>query len=165
IRRDDLGQHEKSWLKRVVPARLTRPRIGRLCRSSSHMVHTSPQGAVQWHCPQTKKPKIVREDRLDYQRTLVDPILSNLANGVYLIHIETTKNGVYQIGAVVEDTSSFVSLCAKPEMKPNPELRKARNIVVSNSSNSDSVSSFDNSSPITNTFDFVEYCSTNSFAK
>ncbi|RDX89801.1 hypothetical protein CR513_28423, partial [Mucuna pruriens] len=42
-------------------------------------------------------------------------------------------------------------------------LRKARNIVVSGSSNS--VSSFDNSSPVTNTSDFVEYSSTNNFAE
>ncbi|RDY09841.1 hypothetical protein CR513_05730, partial [Mucuna pruriens] len=42
-------------------------------------------------------------------------------------------------------------------------LRKARNIVVSNSSNS--VSSSDNSSPITNTVDSVEYSSSNNFAE
>ncbi|RDX76040.1 hypothetical protein CR513_44012, partial [Mucuna pruriens] len=42
-------------------------------------------------------------------------------------------------------------------------LRKVRNIVVSNSSNS--VSSSDNSSPVTNTSDSVEYTSTNNFAE
>ncbi|RDX97224.1 hypothetical protein CR513_20025, partial [Mucuna pruriens] len=42
-------------------------------------------------------------------------------------------------------------------------LRKARNIVVSNSSNF--VSSYDNSSLVINTSDFVEYSSTNNFVK
>ncbi|RDX74826.1 hypothetical protein CR513_45385, partial [Mucuna pruriens] len=42
-------------------------------------------------------------------------------------------------------------------------LRKARNIVVCNSFNS--VSSSDNSSLVTNTFDSVEYSSTNNFAE
>ncbi|RDX69430.1 hypothetical protein CR513_51461, partial [Mucuna pruriens] len=42
-------------------------------------------------------------------------------------------------------------------------LRKARNIVVSNSSNY--VSSFDNSSHVTKTYDSVEYSGTNNFAK
>ncbi|RDX93006.1 hypothetical protein CR513_24785, partial [Mucuna pruriens] len=42
-------------------------------------------------------------------------------------------------------------------------LRKARNFVVSNSSNS--VSSFDNSTPVTNTFDSIEYSSTNNSAE
>ncbi|RDX74876.1 hypothetical protein CR513_45310, partial [Mucuna pruriens] len=42
-------------------------------------------------------------------------------------------------------------------------LRKARNIVVSNSSNS--VSSSDNSSPITNIYNFVEFSSIDSFAE
>ncbi|RDX87920.1 hypothetical protein CR513_30552, partial [Mucuna pruriens] len=42
-------------------------------------------------------------------------------------------------------------------------LRKTRNIVVSNSSNS--VSSSDNSSLVTNNFDFVEYSSTNNFVE
>ncbi|RDX77173.1 hypothetical protein CR513_42745, partial [Mucuna pruriens] len=42
-------------------------------------------------------------------------------------------------------------------------LRKARNIVVTNSSNS--ISSSDNSNPVTNTFDSVEYSSTNNFAE
>ncbi|RDX83355.1 hypothetical protein CR513_35735, partial [Mucuna pruriens] len=42
-------------------------------------------------------------------------------------------------------------------------LRKARNIVVSNSSNS--ISSSDNSNLVTNTFDSVEYSSTNNFAE
>ncbi|RDX83323.1 hypothetical protein CR513_35764, partial [Mucuna pruriens] len=86
-----------------------------------------------------------------------------------------------------------MSLCANPEVKPNPEsldcrvsrvlesksdslyeldpeieitlrrLRKARNIIVSNSSNS--VSSSDNSSYVTNNSDCVEYSSTNKFAE
>ncbi|RDY02898.1 hypothetical protein CR513_13590, partial [Mucuna pruriens] len=42
-------------------------------------------------------------------------------------------------------------------------LRKARNIVVSNSSNS--ISSSDSSIPITNTSNSVEYSSTNNFAE
>ncbi|RDX76821.1 hypothetical protein CR513_43147, partial [Mucuna pruriens] len=42
-------------------------------------------------------------------------------------------------------------------------LRKARNIVVSNSNSSNSVSSFDNSNPVTNTSDSVQYSSTNNF--
>ncbi|RDX98274.1 hypothetical protein CR513_18818, partial [Mucuna pruriens] len=42
-------------------------------------------------------------------------------------------------------------------------LRKARDIVVSNSS--DSVSSSDNSSPVTNISDFVEFSRTNNFSK
>ncbi|RDX70502.1 hypothetical protein CR513_50245, partial [Mucuna pruriens] len=44
-------------------------------------------------------------------------------------------------------------------------LRKVRNIVVSNSNSSDSVSSSDNSSPVTNTSDSVEYSSINNFSK
>ncbi|RDX94812.1 hypothetical protein CR513_22776, partial [Mucuna pruriens] len=44
-------------------------------------------------------------------------------------------------------------------------LRKARNIVVSNSSNSDFVSSFDNNNFATNGSDFVEYSSTNIFVE
>ncbi|RDY11795.1 hypothetical protein CR513_03493, partial [Mucuna pruriens] len=95
----------------------------------------------------------------------------------------------YQIGAIVEDTSSFVSLCAKPELSRTPSvwnvvsssdplydldleieitlrrLRKARNIVVSNNNSSNSVSSSDNSSPVTNTFDSVEYSNTNNFSE
>ncbi|RDY14558.1 hypothetical protein CR513_00371, partial [Mucuna pruriens] len=42
-------------------------------------------------------------------------------------------------------------------------LRKARNIVVSNSSNS--ISSSDNSSPVTNISDYAEYSSTNNFTE
>ncbi|RDX95945.1 hypothetical protein CR513_21454, partial [Mucuna pruriens] len=42
-------------------------------------------------------------------------------------------------------------------------LRKARNIVVSNNSNS--ISSFDNSSLVTNTSDSIEHSSTNNFAE
>ncbi|RDX69221.1 hypothetical protein CR513_51693, partial [Mucuna pruriens] len=42
-------------------------------------------------------------------------------------------------------------------------LRKARSIVVSNSSNY--VSSFDSSNPVTNTYNSVEYSSTNNFAE
>ncbi|RDY12549.1 hypothetical protein CR513_02643, partial [Mucuna pruriens] len=54
------------------------------------------------------------------------------------------------------------------ELDPEIEItlhrvRKARNIVVSNSSNS--VSSFDNTSPITNTSDSVEFSSTNNFVE
>ncbi|RDX90224.1 hypothetical protein CR513_27932, partial [Mucuna pruriens] len=44
-------------------------------------------------------------------------------------------------------------------------LRKARNIVVNNSNSSNSVSSSDNSSPITNNSDSFEYSNTNSFAE
>ncbi|RDX68423.1 Retrovirus-related Pol polyprotein, partial [Mucuna pruriens] len=44
-------------------------------------------------------------------------------------------------------------------------LRKARNIVVSNSNSSNSVSSSNNSSPIINSSDSVEYSSTNNFAE
>ncbi|RDX87491.1 hypothetical protein CR513_31033, partial [Mucuna pruriens] len=44
-------------------------------------------------------------------------------------------------------------------------LRTIRNIVVSNSNSSDSVSNFDNNSPVTNTSYFVEYNSTNNFSE
>ncbi|RDX97915.1 hypothetical protein CR513_19252, partial [Mucuna pruriens] len=44
-------------------------------------------------------------------------------------------------------------------------LRKARNIIVSNSSNSDFVPSSDNNNSATNSSDSIEYCSTTSFAK
>ncbi|RDX97983.1 hypothetical protein CR513_19173, partial [Mucuna pruriens] len=54
----------------------------------------------------TKRPKVVRGDCLACHRTLVDLILNALANGV---------------GVVAGDTSSFASLFAKPEVKPNLE--------------------------------------------
>ncbi|RDY10090.1 hypothetical protein CR513_05450, partial [Mucuna pruriens] len=44
-------------------------------------------------------------------------------------------------------------------------LRKARNIVVSNSRNSDSISSFDNNNFATNSSNSVEYSSTNIFTE
>ncbi|RDY06542.1 hypothetical protein CR513_09458, partial [Mucuna pruriens] len=77
----------------------------------------------------TKKPKVVKGDRLACHRTLVDLILSALANREITLR----------------------------------RLSKARNIVVSNSSNS--VSSSDNSSSITNTSDSIEHSSSNNFAK
>ncbi|RDY10021.1 Gag-Pol polyprotein, partial [Mucuna pruriens] len=40
---------------------------------------------------ETEKPKIVRGDRLDYQRTLVDPILNVLVNGDFFILPEVQK--------------------------------------------------------------------------
>ncbi|RDX64605.1 hypothetical protein CR513_56822, partial [Mucuna pruriens] len=64
--------------------------------------------------------------------------------------------------------NSFSSFDPLYELDPEIEitlrrLRNARNIVVSNNSNS--VSSSNNSSPVTNTSDSVEYSSTNSFAE
>ncbi|RDX85226.1 hypothetical protein CR513_33612, partial [Mucuna pruriens] len=44
-------------------------------------------------------------------------------------------------------------------------LRKARKIVVNNSNNSNSISSYDNSSLVTNNSDSFEYSSTNSFVE
>ncbi|RDX78150.1 hypothetical protein CR513_41604, partial [Mucuna pruriens] len=66
------------------------------------------------------------------------------------------------------ETMSDKALSSPYQTNPEIEitlhrLRKARNIVVSGSSNS--VSSSDNSSPVTNTSDSVEYSSTNNFAE
>ncbi|RDY02131.1 hypothetical protein CR513_14463, partial [Mucuna pruriens] len=44
-------------------------------------------------------------------------------------------------------------------------LRKARNIVVSNSNSSNSVSSFDNSSPVTTSSNSFEHSSTTNFVE
>ncbi|RDX86596.1 hypothetical protein CR513_32061, partial [Mucuna pruriens] len=73
-----------------------------------------------------ERPKVVRGDRMTCHRTLVDLILSVLANGV--------------------------------QNRVNPTL--LRQFALSR----DRVS-FDNSSPVTNTSDSVEYSSTNNFAK
>ncbi|RDY01781.1 hypothetical protein CR513_14851, partial [Mucuna pruriens] len=73
---------------------------------------------------------------------------------------------------VVEDGFTEFTPCSSsdPLYDLDPEIeitlrmsRKARNIVVGNSNNSNSVSSSDNSSLVTNTFDSVEYNSTNNF--
>ncbi|RDX95670.1 hypothetical protein CR513_21773, partial [Mucuna pruriens] len=86
----------------------------------------------------------------------------------------------YQIGVIVGDTSSFVSLCAKFEFMMNPEsnsnilheldpeidrtlrrLRKVRSTIVNNSSSSNYVSNSNNSVSTTNDSDFSEYSSSN----
>ncbi|RDX89848.1 hypothetical protein CR513_28370, partial [Mucuna pruriens] len=176
--------HKKPWLKRVVPARLTRPRTKRIYRSSS------PIRSDTFHCPrkqssstatslleklaaqaikgaETKKPKIIRGDRLDYQRTLVDPILNVLANRGEPSpfhpgdHQSVRLYRVYQ--RLVETMLDKSSIDPLYDLYPEIELtlrrlRKARNIVVSNSSNS--FSSF-----VTNNSDSVEYSSSSSFTE
>ncbi|RDX98469.1 hypothetical protein CR513_18601, partial [Mucuna pruriens] len=93
----------------------------------------------------TKKPKVARGDRLVYQRTLVDLILSVLASG--------------------SEPSPFFhgDCCRRRSHQIRTLLRKARNVVVSGSSNS--VSSSDNSSSVTNTSNLVAYDSTNTFTE
>ncbi|RDY12053.1 hypothetical protein CR513_03204, partial [Mucuna pruriens] len=90
--------------------------------------------------------------------------------------VKRLKTSAYQIGAVAGDTSSFVSLCAKTEFKPNPEssseplhafdpeiertlhrLRKARHIVASDNSSSDSIWNSKNSNFTTDKSISVEY--------
>ncbi|RDX87911.1 hypothetical protein CR513_30560, partial [Mucuna pruriens] len=109
---------------------------------------------------ETEKPKIVRGDRLDYQRTLVLSVLS------FITCIQTP-----QFPTFLSETESIQLCCVclrlaetesnKSSTDPlydlDPEieltlhrLRKARNIVVSNSSNFDSVSIYDNNNSATN---------------
>ncbi|RDX81295.1 hypothetical protein CR513_38040, partial [Mucuna pruriens] len=56
---------------------------GHLSSSSTAMsiLENLPRYSEEFYNSKTKKPKIVKGDRLDYQRTLVDLILSVLANG------------------------------------------------------------------------------------
>ncbi|RDX70968.1 hypothetical protein CR513_49731, partial [Mucuna pruriens] len=153
-------------------------RIGKSVRNSIRVI-VSAFSEVQL-VSRTERPKVIREDYLARHRTLVDLILSTLANrgepplfnhgDLFLIPVETTKNAVYQIrlcrvhiGPVSVESNSASSRESSfdplYELDPKIEitlrrLRKARNIVVSNNSNS--LSSFDNSSPITNTSDSLE---------
>ncbi|RDX98231.1 hypothetical protein CR513_18890, partial [Mucuna pruriens] len=114
----------------------------------------------------TKRSKVVRGDRLVCRCTLVDPILSILANrGKPSPFNHGDRRGRWSHRIHTLFLSSFDPLY---DLDPKIEitlrrLRKSRNIVVSNSSNS--ISSSDNSSPVTNTSDFVGYSSTNNFAE
>ncbi|RDY01901.1 hypothetical protein CR513_14726, partial [Mucuna pruriens] len=65
--------------------------------------------------------------------------------------VESSTNPLYDLDPEIEITLR--------------RLRKARNIVVNNSNSSDYVSSSDNSSPVTNTYDSVEYSSTKNFVE
>ncbi|RDX77660.1 hypothetical protein CR513_42182, partial [Mucuna pruriens] len=118
------------------------------------------------------------------QRTLVDPILSVLANGgepSLFFHGDCCRRRtiVKILGMAVDEHLTIVIREPKVDMDYDLEisteplydldpkieltlrrLRKARNIVVSNSSNS--ISSFDTNSLVTNNFDF---CSANSFVE
>ncbi|RDY03521.1 hypothetical protein CR513_12884, partial [Mucuna pruriens] len=86
----------------------------------------------------------------------------------------------YQLDAIVGDTSSFVSLCAKFEFMLNLEsssnilheldpkidrtlrrLRKVKSVDVSNNSSFNSISNFDNNASTTNESNFSEYSSSN----
>ncbi|RDX77667.1 hypothetical protein CR513_42174, partial [Mucuna pruriens] len=98
---------------------------------------------------ETEKPKIIRGDFLDYQRTLVGLILSVLDNGGEPSPSRTDP--LYDLDPEIELTLR--------------RLRKATNVKVSNSSNSDSVSSSNNNNSATNNFDFIEYSSINIFAE
>ncbi|RDX63895.1 hypothetical protein CR513_57611, partial [Mucuna pruriens] len=90
-----------------------------------------------------ERPKVVRGDCLACRRTLVDLILSAL--------VKRGEPSPLSMAIVVEDD---------PEIELTlRRLRKARNIVVSDSSNS--VSSSDNSTPVTNISNSVEFTSTN----
>ncbi|RDX62513.1 Retrovirus-related Pol polyprotein, partial [Mucuna pruriens] len=68
---------------------------------------------------------------------------------ISFIYVRSSTDSLYALDPEIE-----ITLC---------RLRKARNIVVSGSSNS--VSSSDNSSPVTNTFNFFEYNSTKNFVE
>ncbi|RDX66702.1 hypothetical protein CR513_54501, partial [Mucuna pruriens] len=90
--------------------------------------------------------KVVRGDRLAFHHTLMDLILNVSTNEGE--PSPGSSDPLYDLDSVIEITLR--------------RLRKASNIVVSNSSNS--VSSSDNSSLVTSTSDSVEYSSTNNFA-
>ncbi|RDX89402.1 hypothetical protein CR513_28871, partial [Mucuna pruriens] len=127
---------------------------------------------------ETKKTKIVRGDRLDYQRTLVDSILNVLVNGGEPLLRSSWKTDPLNSRPLHSHTLIHYLRydCTRSSNDPlnelDPEieltlrrLRKDRNIVVSNSSNSDSVSSSDNNNSTTNSSDSIEYNSTNIFAE
>ncbi|RDX65697.1 hypothetical protein CR513_55627, partial [Mucuna pruriens] len=113
---------------------------------------------------ETEKPKVVGGDRLEYQRTPKDLILSVLAtqgepsppavaivmdSGATEAKSLTTKNERYQILAIAGDTSYFVFSCAKSSIDPLHafdleieltlcRIRKNREIII-NSGSADSV--------------------------
>ncbi|RDY10777.1 hypothetical protein CR513_04646, partial [Mucuna pruriens] len=97
--------------------------------------------------------------------TVSDKAQSSPYRTIYLMHVETTKNELIKLTPLPGTQSSCDPLYdLDPEIELTlRRLRKARNIVVSNSSNS--VSSSDNSSLVTNTYDSVEYISTNNFTE
>ncbi|RDX99942.1 hypothetical protein CR513_16940, partial [Mucuna pruriens] len=116
--------------------------------SRTHSPFSRWRTILQWcfsrsrkHRSWTERPKFVREDHLACHPTLVDLILDALAN--------RGEPSLFDHDPKIEITLR--------------RLRKARNIVVTNSSNF--VSSSDNSSLLTNTSYFVEYSSTNNFAE
>ncbi|RDY05967.1 hypothetical protein CR513_10131, partial [Mucuna pruriens] len=81
---------------------------------------------------------------------------------VGILHLSVSR---YYIRCMTRSsTNPFYDLDPKIETTLR-RLRKARNIVVSNSNSSNSVSNSDNSSLVTNTSNFVEYSSTNNFAE
>ncbi|RDX79233.1 hypothetical protein CR513_40359, partial [Mucuna pruriens] len=111
------------------------------------------------HGSRTERSKVVRGDRLACHRTLVDLILSVLANRgepLSLVHGDRRES------LPTDESEPLYHLDPEIEITLR-RLRKARNIVVSNSSNS--VSSSDDSSPVSNTSNFVKYSSTNNFAE
>ncbi|RDY05204.1 hypothetical protein CR513_10988, partial [Mucuna pruriens] len=114
-----LAHHKKPWLRRVVLARLTCPRTGRLCRSrspirsgplrctrrqssSTTMSLLEKLAAQATQGSETENLKIVRGDRLDYQCTLVDLLLSILAKG---------EPSSFDHGDIVEDGSTEFTPC------------------------------------------------------
>ncbi|RDY06179.1 hypothetical protein CR513_09874, partial [Mucuna pruriens] len=133
--------------------------------------------------PFPAEPSFRAHDTLEALRHLVDRGGVGLKFGKPEVIKGDRSN--YQIGAIVEDTSSFVSLFAKSEFMPNPEsvecqcmirsssnilheldpeidrtlcrLRKVRSTIISNSSSSNSFSNSDNTISGTNDFDFSEY--------
>ncbi|RDX80261.1 hypothetical protein CR513_39209, partial [Mucuna pruriens] len=132
-----------------------------------------------------EKLKIIRGDRSDYQCTLVS-ILANEGESSSFNHAlrvswsrEESSDFVASESALSRDCVRSVSAETKsdqslPKSNTNPlydldpkieitlhRLRKARNIVVSNSTSFNSVSSSDNSSPVTNDSDSFKYSSTN----
>ncbi|RDX86426.1 hypothetical protein CR513_32237, partial [Mucuna pruriens] len=120
--------HWKPWLRRVVLARLTRPRIGRLYGLEAQVKDYKAEG---------------------YQRGPLGLPSHSGGRWIHRIHTLSSTEPLYDLDPEIEITLR--------------RLRKTRNIVVSNSSNF--VSSFDNSSPVTNISNSVEFCSTNSFAE
>ncbi|RDX94459.1 hypothetical protein CR513_23155, partial [Mucuna pruriens] len=206
----------RSWVRlMVVEFRLISIHISHSI-SLTHILH--PHGGAQclhWCFSQsrkrrswTKRSKVVRGDRLACHRTLVDLILSTLANRgepssssmaivvedgsieftpcvseIELVRLCSVR--LHLAKTVSDKAQSSISNLSLPratrhlaesksssdhlyDLDPEIELtlrrlRKARNIVLSDSSNF--VSSCDNSSPITNISDSVEYSSTNNSAE
>ncbi|RDX97048.1 hypothetical protein CR513_20231, partial [Mucuna pruriens] len=124
----------------------------------------------------TKRPKVIKGDRLGCHLILVDLILNALTNkgeASSFDHGDRRRPTPHR-NCLPETVPWPIGPGTRSSSDPLYEfdleieiilrrLRKARNIIVSNSSNS--ISSSDNSSPITNTYDSVEFYSTNNFAE